>query len=491
MKKIILLLIVLAYNNQEISAQTTQKYLIKNIASNNGYNNQGVSFFDDDFVIYSTQKSASVQSHTRKSKRKKKVSKKLLPENLDFYFGTISEDGDIVNIQKLPNDINSELNEKGLCFDSNQEIVYFSRENYIKNSDKKHFELFRGEVLSPGSWRNIKKLPFNDEKTSIMYPSLTEDGKTLYFTSNKSGSYNIYKVKILSDWGFGNPEKLSNKINSSTSDETSPFIDGNTLYFSSNKKGGLGGFDIYSIDLSNPNAKAKRLEEPVNSNTNDYCFIKNKSGKGYFTSNRASGKGKEDVYYFEQLIKEENFVKNDKTVKKIIVTKDTLIKNESAFNFQRRTSYDKKTETKEIIVEESQYTNEKNIKKGDHYSKCQMEFDKINNIYFDYSEYYIRDDAAVELDKVIRVMRLCPEITLLASSYTDSRASKAYNLKLSQQRSSSVVKYLLTNGGFSPDRIKAVGYGEERLANRCSDGVKCTEKEHQINRRTHFEIKNY
>ena len=490
MKKIILILIVLTYYNQKINAQS-QKYLIKNIASNNGYNNQGVSFLDDDFVIYSTQKSASVQSHTRKSRRKKKVSKKLLPENLDFYFGTITEDGNIVNAQKLGSEINSEFNEKGLCFDSNQEVVYFSRENYIKNSDKKHFELFKGNVISPGSWRNIKKLPFNGEKTSIMYPSLTEDGKTLYFTSNKSGRYNIYKVKILSDWGFGNPEKLSNKINSSSSDETSPFIDGNTLYFSSNRKDGLGGFDIYSIDLSNPNAKVKRLEEPINSNANDYCFIKNKSGKGYFTSSRISGKGHEDVYYFEQLFLEENLTKNKKGVKKIIVIKDTLVKNESAFDFQRRISYDKKTETKEVIVEEFQYTNENNIKKGDHYSKCQMEFDKINNIYFDYSESYIREDAAVELNKVIRVMRLCPEITLSASSHTDSRASKTYNLELSQQRSSSVVKYLLENGGFSPDRIKAVGYGEERLANRCSDGVKCSEKEHQVNRRTHFEILNY
>jgi len=491
MKKILIILIVLIYNNQGISAQTSQRYLIKNIDSNNGYNNQGVSFFDNDFIIYSTQKSAKAQAHSRKSRKKKKATTKLLPENLDFYFGTISEDGNIVNTQKLGSEINSEFNEKGLCFDSNQEIVYFTRENYIKNSDKKHFELFKGNVISPGSWIDNKKLPFNDEKNSIMYPSLTEDGKTLYFASNKSGRYNIYKVKILSEWGFGNPEKLSNKVNGVSSDETSPFIDGNTLYFSSNKSGGFGGYDIYSIDLNNPKAEVKRLEEPINSNMNDYCFTKKKSGEGFFTSNRNGGKGKEDVYYFKQLFQEENLTNNKKGVKKIIITKETLVKNESAYDFQRRTSYDKKTETKEVIVEESQYTNEKHIKKGDQYSKCQMEFDKINNIYFDYSESYIREDAAIELNKVIRVMRLCPNITLLASSHTDSRASKTYNLELSQQRSSSVIKYLLLNGNFSPDRIKAVGYGEERLANRCSDGVECSEKEHQINRRTHFEILNY
>jgi outer membrane protein OmpA-like peptidoglycan-associated protein len=120
-----------------------------------------------------------------------------------------------------------------------------------------------------------------------------------------------------------------------------------------------------------------------------------------------------------------------------------------------------------------------------------MEFDKINNIYFDYSEAYIREDAAIELDKVIRVLRLCPKIVLQASSHTDSRASNSYNLKLSQDRANSVVKYILRNGKFSPDRIVSKGYGEERLANKCSDGVKCTEKEHQLNRRTHFEIYNY
>jgi len=482
MKKILLVLIIVICNFQNASTQTTNKYFIKNIESNNAYPNLGVSFFDDDFVIFSTQiNNNKVVSNSRRSRKNKNKKVTLSPQNLDYYFGTISEDGNIVNTQKLSSEINSEYDDKGLCFNQSQDVVFFSRESKIKDSDEKHYELFKAEVVSPGSWVRAKKLPFNYQDFSITFPCLSEDGKMLYFVSNKSGNDDIYKVKLLSEWGFGIPEKLSNKVNT-RSDETSPFILNGTLYFSSKRNGGFGGFDIYSLDLNDEEAEAQILEEPINSSYDDFCFIKNQSGEGYFSSNRPEGKGAEDVYFFKTLEMDKSLTKT------VTITKETITKSESAFDFQRRNSYDKHIETKKVKIT---YTNSKNIREGDEYSKCQMEFDKINNIYFDYSEARIRPDAALELDKVIRVLRLCPNVKLLASSHTDSRASYDYNLTLSQRRSASVVGYLLRNGHFKPDRIIATGYGEARLSNKCSDGVKCTEKQHQANRRTHFEIENY
>ncbi len=507
MKKLTLLLIVAVCNFQNLSAQKFTNISINNLDSNNEYPNLGVAFFDDDFIIYTSQIEDRYIPKTRKFRKNKgRGENELVEQNLDFYFATLDGSGTIINSQKLGGDINSKYDDKGLCFSKSRDKVFFSRADIVKDSKNKHFEIFMADVVSPGSWSESKKLPFNDDYSSY-YPALSEDGNTLYFASNKSGSYDIYKVAILNNWEFGKPEKLSSNINTD-SDETSPFILNNILFFSSKKKGGLGGFDIYSINLKDKNAIALAVPSPINSNGDDFAFVvKEDSGQGYFSSNRAGGKGQEDLYLFNgyeipevKIEQEEVLVENkDETNKNIkLVTTETLVKNEGAFDFQRRDSYDKKTETKEVEVVEktkklskSSYTNSLNIKKDNQYNECQMKFDKLNDIYFDYSEDYIRADAATTLNQVIQVLRLCPNVKLLAASHTDSRASGQYNLKLSQQRTNSVVHYLIKNGGFSADRIIGIGYGEERLVNRCSDGVECSEREHQLNRRTHFEIYNY
>ena len=85
-------------------------------------------------------------------------------------------------------------------------------------------------------------------------------------------------------------------------------------------------------------------------------------------------------------------------------------------------------------------------------------------------------------------MEKCPNLKFVASSFTDSRGSSEYNRKLSQRRADSVVRYILANSSLSPDRVIGVGYGESGLKNRCYNGVKCSEKEHQVNRRTEIEV---
>jgi outer membrane protein OmpA-like peptidoglycan-associated protein len=99
----------------------------------------------------------------------------------------------------------------------------------------------------------------------------------------------------------------------------------------------------------------------------------------------------------------------------------------------------------------------------------------------------IRPDAALELDKIVQVLQDNPEISIELGSHTDSRASASYNLKLSQRRADSAVKYIIDHG-ISANRIKAKGYGESQLINGCTDGVDCSEEAHQENRRTEFKI---
>ena len=124
-------------------------------------------------------------------------------------------------------------------------------------------------------------------------------------------------------------------------------------------------------------------------------------------------------------------------------------------------------------------------------ASCQNALDNINTIYFDLNKSYIRPDAANELDKVIAIMRRCPNIKIEAGSHTDCRASSAYNLKLSQRRARATVNYLTNaNSNVDASRVYGVGYGETKLRNRCADGVRCSEIEHQVNRRTRFVIIN-
>ena len=113
----------------------------------------------------------------------------------------------------------------------------------------------------------------------------------------------------------------------------------------------------------------------------------------------------------------------------------------------------------------------------------------INPIYFDLDKSFIRTDAAIELEKVIRVMQKYPNIKIASGSHTDSRATDSYNIKLSERRAQSSIEWIISKG-IDPLRITGKGYGETQLVNKCSDGVKCSEEEHQLNRRTEFVILN-
>lgn len=112
---------------------------------------------------------------------------------------------------------------------------------------------------------------------------------------------------------------------------------------------------------------------------------------------------------------------------------------------------------------------------------------KVENIYFDLDKSNIRPDAAAELDKLARLLNDNPTWEVEISSHTDARANDKYNLKLSQRRAESTVAYLLSQG-ISKERLIAKGYGETALVNHCTNGVQCTEEEHQANRRTEFTI---
>ena len=108
-------------------------------------------------------------------------------------------------------------------------------------------------------------------------------------------------------------------------------------------------------------------------------------------------------------------------------------------------------------------------------------------LYFDFDKSFIRPDAALELEKVLAAMNEYPEMIISFESHTDSRGNDIYNEKLSERRAKSTRRWLLDRG-ISPDRLTAKGFGESQLLNQCANDVKCSEEEHQQNRRSFFRI---
>jgi outer membrane protein OmpA-like peptidoglycan-associated protein len=115
------------------------------------------------------------------------------------------------------------------------------------------------------------------------------------------------------------------------------------------------------------------------------------------------------------------------------------------------------------------------------------EFIKLENIYYDFDLWNIRPEGKIELDKLVKYMKEHPELTVELGSHTDSRGSDYYNEWLSEQRSKSCVKYIRA-AGIPTNKILAKGYGETKLVNKCSNNDRCTEAEHQLNRRTELKI---
>jgi outer membrane protein OmpA-like peptidoglycan-associated protein len=532
MKRITIFLTLILLSIIKLSAQDTERYTIKNLEVNNELSNFGTTYYGDDMIIYASPR--------KKSRVIRNVWQPNEQPYLDLYIGQIGEDGEITSSKRINKDVNSRYHEADVAYTSDMKMVYFTRDNYYdKNLQKDeigmtHLAMYKADVVSEGEWTNIVEMPFNDKDFSVGHPALSPDNKTLYFVSDLPGSYgqtDIYKVAIHDDGTYGMPINLGKQVNT-IGKEMFPFVsEDNILYFSSDKIGGMGSLDIYAVRLDG-RSEAINLGMPVNSYKDDFAFLKKRGADyGYFSSNRSGGKGDDDIYYFKEL--EPLPLPCDQKASGIVTDKTTgrrvpgalvllidrqgneidsqIVRQDARFSFDVDCSSDYKVVGSKEYYSEDTKTFTSNglsklgldlnlkidkdsvtglVSKGE-YDRCQEALDNIDNIYFDLDKYYIRPDASSELDKVVRIMKRCKNIVIDATSHTDSRASHDYNMTLSQNRAQATVDYITKVGGISLERIKAVGYGETRLKNRCSDGERCSEAEHQVNRRTQFEISNY
>ncbi|MDP5202325.1 OmpA family protein [Flavobacterium sp. DG2-3] len=439
--------------------------------------------------------------------------------------------GSTTKVNKFKSAINTKFHEASPVFTKDGKTVYFTRNNYINGKKGKDdnkitlVKLYKAELGKDNKWTNIAELPFNSDNYSTAHPALSPDEKTLYFASDMPGSFgqsDLYKVSVNPNGGYGTPENLGNTINTEGK-ETYPYLTSeNEIYFSSDGHPGLGGLDVFVANIDN-NGKISNIQNigaDVNSPKDDFAYIIDpETRRGFFTSNKDGGQGSDDIYRFLETRRLKCVQELYGTITdidtgvalpgaKVTLYDDQMnLKNSAvadasgnySFSVECGKTYYVRAEKPEYTTKELSITIDKasgktslpialekatcKVTVGDDLGKCFG----IKMIYFDLDKSNIRTEAALDLEKILAVLNDYPTMKLDIRSHTDSRASHQYNEALSDRRAKSTVQWLVKNG-IAPNRLTGKGYGETELVNKCSDGVPCTEAEHQANRRSEFII---
>jgi len=506
---------------EEIKANSG-RFQVVDAGVNSEFSDYGSSFLGDKLVFASARDTGGVS---------KKVFKWTNKSFTNLYASEMKSDGEMGIPVRFERKINSKFNESTPVFTQDGKTMYFTRNNFLEGKRGRDaskitlLKIYKATLDQDGEWNNVQELPFNSDQYSVAHPALSMDEKTLYFASDMPGSKgqsDLFRVKINEDGSYGTPENLGPEINTEGR-ETFPFISNdNELYFASDGRPGLGGLDVFvaRIEVDQSFYGIQNVGEPINSNQDDFAFfINSKSRNGFFTSNREGGKGYDDIYRFVEMKK----LTCEQTITGIVTdfdTKEIMANTKMSLfdaNFkplqvtqtdaQGRYSFPvdcgktyyvraekEEYQTKEGSVKTKLFSGTKDypvaleakVKKVGVGTDLAKTLD-IPMIYFDLDKSFIRKDASYELAKVLEVMKQNPAIKIEVRSHTDSRQTAKYNEKLSDRRAKATVAWLVKNG-IDSMRIIGKGYGESQLVNNCSDGIKCSEEEHQANRRSEFII---
>ena len=510
----------LQYINNLKNYPDTSYYRVKNLnAINTEFAEYSPPFSNDKLYFVSNRVSEKIYSGTG------------TPFTDLFEVKTRGANVDLNSLKKLDDNINNEkVNEGSITFSEDGMYMIFAKGNDGKNSGRNNVDLYWSRFRR-GGWTNPRLLNVNTSRSWDSTPYLSKDGKTLYFASNRSKGYggtDIYKANVNRRGRWINIQNLGPEINTPGNELFPSVTEDGRLYFSSDNHEGFGGLDIFvatrrggKITISNPG-------KPLNSRGDDFGVNPYNPTRGFFTSNRDGGKGDDDIY---------TFVNDDPNLKIVnYVLKGTTLtqKNDDRELIILGNSSVKLLDKEGVVIEETftddngefefiVYTDEEYLligEKENYFSTrgdfstigkeldktklkefiTNVEFEKnlildriivnksivLDNIYYDLDKADIREDAAIELDKLVIILEDNPNISIELSSHTDDRSSVEYNQDLSQRRAESAVSYILSKG-IDRSRISAKGYGESQLLILNAK----TEDEHQINRRTEFKVTSY
>lgn len=433
---------------------------------------------------------------------------------LDIYRADYNSDGTVTNAVPV-RDLNSKWHDGPITISADGNTAYFASESYKekesekdKKANAKFSQVYLFKATKTGDkWSNINEVSFNDKTFSNSNPSLSRDGKTLYFSSNRPGSVggtDIWKVAINEDGTYGEPQNLGNKVNTE-GNESFPFIadDNKTLFFASSGKQGFGGLDVFQIDLSG--GEATNLGKPVNTEKDDFAFTFNGiKGAGFLSSNR---NGNDDIFSVSPICGVDVMivVTNAKTgailsnanvsilddKKNVIATETSNANGEVKYRVECDKPY--VVQASKDGYEGSTFAVTKSKGPNAKVDAALQPIDVIvtqteiilKPIYFEFNKSNITQEGAFELDKIVQVMKNNDKMVILAKSHTDNRGSDKYNLSLSDRRAKSTVQYIISKG-IAASRISGKGMGE--LEPKADCGKDCTEEQHAQNRRSEFLI---
>lgn len=506
-------------------------------------------------------------------------------------------------------ELNTRYHDGTMSYDSVAKRIYFTRNNYFYGSLQKNTkgelnlgiyfsDVVTGEFGQP-EWGNVIPFDHNDPQYNLGHPSISPDGKKLFFASDRPGGSGGTDIWYCDNLGnqWGAPINMGPVVNT-PGNELFPFLHrDSTLYFASTGHAGLGGLDIfYSRQSRNGPGKVFNLGYPMNTRSNDHGLIFINDTTGFFTSDRPGGQGSDDIYgctvrppsvYLAGIVIDKDtrqpidgatlvmkdakgeHVKGYKveseaggkfTIEAPYKDQYVLVSNKNGYFQKELTLYTNNDPLEQIVVEmvkydyaaegfvfhgetgeplsgatvvltdgndevletlvtdatgkyafplkpESDYRikvdKEKFFKqsaristKGKASEVIRTDFKlfplvvdqvvRLDNIFYDYNKSNIRPDAALELDKLVATLMDNPTVKIELSSHSDCRGKDSYNLLLSEKRAKSAVEYIISKG-VPKANIISKGYGETMPTEPC-DCDKCTEEQHQNNRRTEFKV---
>lgn len=446
---------------------------------------------------------------------------------------------DTTTLTKLPeiiNDVNA--NSGSLTFSPNGKTMVFAKGNTGKRKGAAEVNLFISRFRN-NAWSEPRILSISRQDSWDSSPAFSRDGRTIYFASNRNnpkaqGGIDLYSARMNSRGRFSKVKNLGETINTA-GDEMFPYIaDDGKLYFSSTGHPGFGGLDLFVATRKSGEIDIQNLGQPVNTPSDDFGIFLFKADRGFFTSNRADGKGDDDIFTFvneDPNLKTVNYFLHGLTLTHDELDSVQILPNVrvSLVDFQENV-------LDEVVTDEEGnfnfrvYENENYVlmasKEGSDALKyyvtrldyttigksipqeelkdlvTNVTFDTLmyldpiiidksiilENIYYDFAKWDIRSDAAQELDKLVDILIDNPEISIELSSHTDSVDTESYNIRLSQRRAESAVDYIVS-AGINASRITAKGYGEAHpiARNTNPDGTDNPEGR-QKNRRTEFKV---
>lgn len=434
--------------------------------------------------------------------------------------------------------INTKAEEAATAYDGTNRILYFTRTVTVKNNPDLNSEgICKNKIfftkLEDGSWTKPEELPFNNNKYNVAHPTLSKDGKELYFCSDMSGGYGGKDIYV-SYWDgmyWSDPVNLGDSVNT-VGDEMFPYLtEDGTLFFSSNFHPGLGGLDLFMAQKSDKKfKKISHLGKGINSSGDDFglMWIDRPRTMGYISSNRTNGLGYDDIYFVKERVIEipkpklPSFsVINGRVVEKILTVKyegiqeakGTIIDNatvalsknsvevnrlntnyEGRFSFQLDSTEFQNNRYALTTTKTGFLKNQLEVNKADVNGKREivvnLERVVVDDILYRYDRFFLTDSAKILMDRIRTVMVQHPEIKLQFTSHACPMGTDAYNYVLSQNRAKSVLEYLSNSKdpskpNIDPSRISFDWYGEMKFLTDKNGKI-----EYHKSRRTEFKVLN-